>query len=222
LLAAKPAQDPETLTPEHEAFITEYLRNGRNGTAAYLSVYKSSSPSAAYVSSHHLLRRPKVAARIKAEVDRLVNREEMSREELFHHLAAIVRADANELTQMRKVDCGACWAHEIDPRTAEPRRQGDWQEPNPDCPQCRGDGVPRTWLADTRKLSPDARALFAGVQTTKDGVKILTHSKLDAAEKIAKIIGAYEADNRQKADALGELLKGIGRSALPVVKDAPE
>lgn len=218
LIAGKAAPGPDRpLTPEHEAFITEYLRNGRNGTAAYLAVYPNSSPAAAAVSAWHLLRIPKIAARIKAEVDRLVTKHVMSREDLMADLVAIVRADPADLMQMRHVSCDECW-----PKPAVPGPMGNWTEPNPECLHCGGQGILKPWFADTRKLSPGSKALFAGVKVTKNGMEILTESKSSARDQLARIIGAYEKDNDQKgkaaADALreffGHLHAGAGRVSV--------
>ena len=69
-----------------------------------------------------------------------------------------------------------------------------------------GEGNSVPWFSDTRKLSPEARALFAGVKISKDGATILTHDKMAALVNIGKILGAYEKDNKQKAPELTEAL----------------
>lgn len=51
------------------------------------------------------------------------------------------------------------------------------REPHPKCPECFGLGESMVVVKDTRKLSPAARALFAGVKQTKDGIQVLTHNK---------------------------------------------
>ncbi len=84
--------------------------------------------------------------------------------------------------------------------------------PNPDCPECFGEGVGRTIFKDTRKLSKGAAALYAGVKETKDGLQVLTHNKGEALEKVAKHLGLYEKDNKQKS-----LLDGIDREKLKAV-----
>jgi hypothetical protein len=49
--------------------------------------------------------------------------------------------------------------------------------PDPDCTECRGEGVGSALFKDTAKASPAARALYAGVKITKDGTQLLMHSK---------------------------------------------
>ena len=98
-------------------------------------------------------------------------------------------------------------------------------EPDPDCERCAGEGVSVPWYADTRKLSAQARALFAGVKTTKDGAQVLMHDKMAAMDRIARIIGAYKEDNEQKgqplADAVRAFFGQIHGDRLPIARAEP-
>lgn len=73
-------------------------------------------------------------------------------------------------------------------------------EPNPDCPQCGGDGHSRVVTKDTRKLSTPARALYAGAKEGKYGIEVMFHDKVAILEKLFKHTGLYEKDNEQKSD----------------------
>lgn len=84
--------------------------------------------------------------------------------------------------------------------------------PHPDCPECFGEGVGRTVFKDTRKLSPGAAALYAGVKETKDGIEVKVHSKGEALEKVFKHLGLYEKDNKQRS-----FLEGVSRETLKAV-----
>lgn len=64
--------------------------------------------------------------------------------------------------------------------------------PNEDCPNCGGEGIGRTVFKDTRKLSPAAAALFAGVRVTDKGVEIKTQSKDAAAERMFRHFGMFK------------------------------
>lgn len=86
--------------------------------------------------------------------------------------------------------------------------------PNPECPECFGEGVGRTVFKDTRRLSRGAAALYAGVKETKEGLQVLTHNKGEALEKVAKHLGLYEKDNKQKG-----LLDGVSRDILKAVAE---
>lgn len=63
------------------------------------------------------------------------------------------------------------------------------REPLRECPRCDGRGVSRTDIADTRGLSPSARAAFEGIKETKNGIEIKMADKDKAAEQFAKLSG---------------------------------
>lgn len=57
------------------------------------------------------------------------------------------------------------------------------------CPYCGGDGHVSTWIADTDRLSPAARKLFAGVKQTNSGIEIKTRDQDGALANLAKYYG---------------------------------
>jgi len=63
--------------------------------------------------------------------------------------------------------------------------------PAADCPECFGRGEGLTVFKDTRKLSPGAKALYAGVKTTKDGVEVRMHDKSGALTKVGQHLGMF-------------------------------
>lgn len=72
-------------------------------------------------------------------------------------------------------------------------------DPNPECPDCGGEGIGRVVIADTRHLSREAAALYAGVKKTKDGTEVLMHDKAAMVDKMFRYHGLYESDNKQTA-----------------------
>ena len=66
------------------------------------------------------------------------------------------------------------------------------KDPNPDCPECWGEGVERVIFKDTRKLNPAARALLKGVKIGKDGKEIMVHDQMKPVEMLAKHHKIYE------------------------------
>lgn len=60
------------------------------------------------------------------------------------------------------------------------------REPNPNCPECGGEGRPYAVFADTRKLSEAAAILFEGVKEGKDGLEFKMASKQAAMDLLAK------------------------------------
>lgn len=61
--------------------------------------------------------------------------------------------------------------------------------PNPECPQCLGEGHVHTVIKDTRKLKGAAKRLYAGFKQTKDGIEIKTRSQDAALALLAKEYG---------------------------------
>lgn len=73
-------------------------------------------------------------------------------------------------------------------------------EPNPDCPECNGKGHTEVVIADTRHLSPGARALYAGVKQTRNGVEVLMHSQENALVNLAKHLGMFTENLNVKSN----------------------
>lgn len=97
--------------------------------------------------------------------------------------------------------------------------------PHPHCPSCAGHGRGRTVIKDSRELTYAGAALYAGVKEGKEGIEVKMHSQMEAVEKLARILGSYEADNRQKAlDPFAELLGRVmgPQAGIPVVDNPPE
>ena len=65
--------------------------------------------------------------------------------------------------------------------------------PNPDCPQCGGDGAPKVIIKDTRTLTMGERLLVESISEDRYGaIKISFADRVKAAENIAKIIGIFD------------------------------
>lgn len=75
------------------------------------------------------------------------------------------------------------------------------RDPNPECPNCRGEGIERVVARDTSKLSPGARALYGGVKVTKDGIQINMADRVKALEMLTKLTGGLEEPGDKKRDA---------------------
>jgi phage terminase small subunit len=65
------------------------------------------------------------------------------------------------------------------------------KSPNPDCPECFGDGIGASHFKDTRALSPAARQLYAGVKQTKEGIEVKLHDQLNALVNVGKHLGMF-------------------------------
>jgi len=213
-LLRAPSKDPNSpMTPDVEAFITEYLLNGLNGTAAWLSIHPEVSPATASTMAWKWLRKVEIRQRIDAVRSTIAASVGMTRDEAVAHLRAIIDADPSELTQLRRVRCPGCWSG---------KQSSMWTEPQPDCQACEGEGIEQAWFADTRKLSPALRALFGGVKVTQQGIQMLMESKDAARDKLFKIQGLYQEDNEQKgkplAEAAREFFAALHGNRLPIAQ----
>lgn len=65
------------------------------------------------------------------------------------------------------------------------------RDPNPDCPECFGDGVGSPIIKDTRNLSEDAKRLYAGVKVTKEGIEVKMHDKVAALINVGRHLGMF-------------------------------
>ena len=64
-------------------------------------------------------------------------------------------------------------------------------DPNPECPECHGEGVGVPFLKDTRDLGPGAAAAFAGLKVTKDGIEIKTHDQVAAMRLLGQHLDLF-------------------------------
>ena len=245
--AASTTDQTETkLTPKQERFVQEYMVDLNALQAAIRAGY---SKDTAGVIGHENLKKPYIQAAIARARQEQQQRTQITADSVVKELAQVAFADARDLVQHIVGSCRHChgegfkWQrtvsemnHDREQWINKGKELSEFDEkggigfdphkvPNPVCPECMGRGLGRTFISDTRNLSPAAAALYAGVKETKDGFEIKMHSKLDAIEKLAKHLGIYEKDNQQKTDPLTALLtriaNGNSNGFLPV-HDDPE
>ena len=101
--------------------------------------------------------------------------------------------------------------------------------PNPDCPECHGDGRPRSIIKDLRQASPGALSLYGGVKYDKHGnMQVLVRDQLPALKLVAEHLGLFNGLRPPDAsDPLTTLLEEIrgahgAGSALQIVHEDPE
>ncbi len=84
------------------------------------------------------------------------------------------------------------------------------KDPNPACPECFGAGVEGAHFKDTRKLSAGAKALYAGVKLTKDGLELKTHSQTDALLQVGRHLGLFK--DKLEVDVTDNLADALKRA----------
>lgn len=234
------------LTDLQQRFVDEYLVD-LNGTQA--AIRAGYSPDTARQMASENLSKPYIQVAIGEARRRQQERTNIEADRVVLEAWNIVFADPRELVQVKVGCCRHCWGegfkfqrtvgefnHDRELFALKGGAPADFDEkggigfdplkpPHPACPDCGGDGNARTVLADTRHLSPAARALYAGAKMTKYGIEVQMHDKAPFAEKLFKHLGLYEKDNQQKADPLAALLRRISNgnaNGFRPVADDPE
>lgn len=189
------------LLPKQAAFVAEYLISG-NATQA--AIHAGYSEKTAHVIGQENLRKPAIASLlaqkqtvIAARQDERLAAMELTEERVAREVARISFFDARK---MFRADGSPLAITELDDDTAAAIVGLEVLE------QYEGVGESRTLVGHIKKY------------------KIA--DKNSALDKAAKILGMFKKDNEQPgagvANAIGNLIKAMGRSSLPIVADPEE
>lgn len=236
------AKTPAGLSVELEQFAA-MIASGASQTEALMAIWPNTrrwTDGGRRTKASARARQPLVAARIRELMAAGAEVALKTVEDVHRRLALIAFADLRELTGVRVGACRHCWGegHRYH-RTPKQREEAyaAWQalprakrkkfdeaggigydprrEPNPDCPECWGRGEADHYVADTRKLSKAGAAVFGGIEVLeRGGIRVRTRDQDAAIDKLARIIGAYKADNQQPADALGQFLRELSGNVI--------
>lgn len=246
---AAPAKSKEPLvqlglTLKQQRFVDEYLIDLNASQAAVRAGYSKGTAGSI---GHENLKKPEIQLAITEARKRQQERTQINADTVVMQAWNIITADPRELVDVKVGCCRCChgdgfklqrtiqeFNHDREIWLDKGNDPSEFDEqggigfnpllpPNPECPECSGDGRPRIALKDTRLLSPKALALYAGAKQTKFGIEIQMHDKAAYAEKLWKHLGLYEKDNEQKTDPLTALLnriaQGNGNGFRPVQND---
>lgn len=181
-----------------------------NATQAALKA-GCTSPEVAAVTANRWLNNIKVVAAIEERKADIARAASLTPELVLRLWMDIAQANPNEITQIRRTCCRHChgYGHQyqwteaeylkkvsdcIDAGKEVPDGMGGFgfnknAKPHPDCPECGGLGNEEVYVADTRELSPGAARLYAGVQRTKDGIKVNLRDQDAAIANLARYQG---------------------------------
>lgn len=224
-----PRERNAELTDKQQQFVVEYLIDLNATQAAIRAGY--SAVNAGKIGPE-LLGKTRIAQAIAIAKQDRQERTEITADAVLSEIWDMFRADPRELIELHVGSCRHChgkdhlyhrtlaeikrdrntWIKEGNAPSAFDEEGGAGYNPlvppNPVCPECWGTGARRTVLRDTRKISRQAASIYAGVKETQNGIELKLHDKVALAEKLAKHVGLYEADNKQKnagAEALQEM-----------------
>lgn len=197
-----------SLTPKQRRFVNEYCVDENATRAAIRAGY---SPDTAGVIGCENLKKPYMAEAIKERMEELAVAAGITPEWVVAQWAKIATADPNGLVQVRRTCCRYCYGFgnqyqwtegeyaaavdkAVDSGKPAPDGMGGFgfdpkASPNPDCPECGGLGFADVHIADTRKLRGDARALYAGAERTRNGIKVTLRDQDKARDNLARYLG---------------------------------
>ena len=108
------------------------------------------------------------------------------------YLDAMAKAEREAAKLQRKGVAGAHLAADVEyPDVAGGFGYNATAAPNPDCPQCHGEGLERFVPRDTDDLSDQALLLYGGVKAKRDGYEIIIADQQKALEMAGRIMGAF-------------------------------
>jgi len=204
----KGASKEHKLTPKQERFVEEYLIDLNASDAARRAGYSAKS---ARLIGQQLLAKTSLALAISEKRAKLEAKLEMTRDQYIARMAQLFTADPRGLVEYKRGCCRYCWgvnhayqwtdaelqdaqAKAINEGKPAPDASGGTgynrnRKPNPECPECGGDGYGRVIIRDSSEIDADARVLLAGYKRTKDGEEVLMHAQQKAGETLGKIMG---------------------------------
>lgn len=164
-----------------------------------------------YAESSRIARKPRVMRAIFYFKELIQERYQFQMDEVVSQLMAIIRADPNDISQYRRINCRHCYGieHKYQWRNMEEQQKAtalaaqkkqpapdisggvgfvEARDPHPECPQCAGEGKGQMYMADTRDISGDARYLFQGVSMGKTGIEILQANKMEARKELLRLV----------------------------------
>lgn len=172
------------LTGKQEKFCLEYIKCG-NASEAYRKAYstKNMKPETVNRNAKALMDNNKISARIEALNKKAESAAVMTRQEALERLSRFARTDLADLVEFGSYEMG-------EDETGRPIIQAAWK------------------IRDSVLQDPEKLSAIAELAATKDGIKIKTHSPLQAIQQLAKMQGWESAQKHE--------LSGPGGTPIPV------
>lgn len=172
------------LTPKQEKFCLEYLKCG-NASEAYRQSYNAEKmkPESVNRKAKELLDNVKIRARLEELNEAAVTDAVMTRQEALERLSQFARTDLADLVEFGSYELG-------EDETGRPIIQAAWK------------------IRDSVLQDPEKMSAISELAATKDGIKIKTHSPLQAIQQLAKMQGWESATKHE--------VSGPGGTPIPV------
>lgn len=172
------------LTQKQESFCIAYIECG-NASEAYRSAYNAENmkPETIHVKASELMANGKITERLKQLNSKAVTDAVMTRQEALERLSGIARTDLADLVEFGAYELGS-------DQDGNPIIQSAWK------------------IKDSALQDPEKMAAIAELTAGRDGVKIKTHSPLQAIQQLAKMQG-WEAVTKIDHTTNGESLNAM-------------
>ncbi len=217
------------MTPEFKKlFIADYLKHCNASRAARnmgLRAYRGPQ----------ILGLPDVRKAVEEAIEQRLEDAKAHGSKVIAEWLKIIDADPNEIVHVRRTCCRYCWGTDNKYQFTQHERDqahASWQltdaalvaefdeqggvgfdptvDVNLECAHCFGEGHASLYVADTRDLTPNGRALFAGVKQNKDGsIEVKLHSKEKALEMVARHLGMLNDKMDVKAAMSLQVVTGV-------------
>jgi len=189
-------------------FAEEYAKD-RNGTKA--AIRAGYAEASAGSEAARLLQDPRVLRLVEDQTRLVTQAAAVDAAAVLREWFALATGDPTEVARIRRVNCRYCngvdhayqwtareYAEACDKAAARELPLPDcaggfgWAlngPPSPDCPECQGEGTPDLFLADMERLTPLQKKLIAGVERSREGVKVKFRDPDAALRNIAQYLG---------------------------------
>lgn len=215
-------RDPKGLTGAEEAYACLLAQGTMSQADAYRQAFPRSQrwkDAAVWPKASILAGSDKVRVRVAELMKLAAERNEVTVTDVLRGYLNILRADPRKLIGYKRGSCRYCYGAghryqftaaeferaelEHDPMDGEFDPKGGIgfnpnRAPNPECPECWGDGKGRVIVGDTSTFGELERSLYAGVKLSKDGIEVRMHDQMAALGQLARHVGFFELDNEVK------------------------
>lgn len=177
------------LTPKQEAFCLAYLKTG-NASEAYRQSYSAQNmkPETVNKRASELLDNGAIAGRLQELNAAAVSAAVMTRQEALERLTMVARTDLADLVEFG--------TYEVGEQDGEPIIQASWR------------------IKDSALQDPKKMAAISELAAGRDGIKIKTHSPLQAIQQLAKMQGWESATKHELSGPGGGPVETVDLSKL--------
>lgn len=225
-----------------DRFVAEYLVDLDATKALRRTGFAPAGKGSTRTLAWQMMARPRVAEKIAAAMAERSVRTAITADAVLARLWDIANADPRELIEYRRTCCrychGAAFGYQRTPGEMA-RDRAKWEAaqtkkskeefdelggvgfngalpPRTDCPECFGEGIERPYVHDTRKLSPAALVLYAGVKQTKGGIEVKMHDQAAALVNVGRHLGMFaeKAPDAQDAQAVAAQVREALRAMV--------